>query len=207
MTYRLYINYGIQCYTLITELKGRNMLLCLGLFLRRACARLAKARSQNVSHGITCLELVLICIRKLPILPVAILRLGTPSVRLVHTQESSHLATCTCANYLRRFPKGHVNSYRVIIMNGSHCRLFPRPAHGLHQLAGCSYLDTCLYIKPGPVGTPVSCIASPGGLNGHLNDVISGHLSEAYFILMHSLVLITKTHTVFGWQLSYIKQH
>ena len=37
---------------------------------------------------------------------------------------------------------------------------------------------------------PVSCIASPGGLSGHLNDVVSGRLSEAYCILMYALVII-----------------
>ena len=44
----------------------RNTLLCLRLFLRRACSRLAQARGQNVSPGTTCLELAQILICRLP---------------------------------------------------------------------------------------------------------------------------------------------
>ena len=114
------------------------------------------------------------------LLPVAIARLGSPSVRLVHTQESSHLASCVCANYLRRLPNGRVDNYHVIITKGS-----PGQRTAYINLRDVLTLTHAPTVLPGPVGTPVSCIASPGGLSGHLNDAISGRLSEAYCILMY----------------------
>ena len=114
------------------------------------------------------------------------------SLVITFSSLTSHSRKLTpCFLCVRKLPmaitKGRVNSYHVIITNGSPGQ---RTANiNSQDVLSSTHVPT---IKPGPVGKPVSCIPSPGGMSGHLSDVISGRLSEAYCILMYALVYTNK---------------